>query len=231
MAYDFILSNGVGLSSSSSSTSSSSGGMGTFFANMATGQGHHKQSDGREYELWLDLRGRPETIGDAKREVAQLFWRLRAVVDTMQSGSLVKEGVISAIVIDDTASPQATDEASIGTWDFDWMPLLVADEETGAVRHARTLETFGRIRPAFTSRLLTGEGAEGSSTKPPEVEEDLVISASDARQTDFAKQRYKFAMSSLLLPADPASWAVAATAKAGWRAATDTTARMEREEW
>jgi len=198
--------------------------MSGFIKNMAGGVGHHKVSDGRTYELWLDLRGFPGLLGMAKQEVMKLFWGTRNIVDTL-GVSLLKDGVVSGIVTDDHEAadsaggsllPEAllAEARAIASWDFDWIPLVLVNGATGRARHAATGAPLGCLRAASRGKLLdaTAETAgpeDGFDALGASSEEELLVAAADAWETEQAQARYGFVMSALLLPPDPTAWSVA----------------------
>lgn len=222
--------------------------MEAFSRNMVTGRGHHKQSDGRTYELWLDLRGDPHNLGMAKQKVLQLFWRTRAVVDAL-GVSLLKEGAVAGILVDDPdrgadpslsrddpawrtlviASHVDTVEA-IKSWDYGWQPLLLVDQLTGRVRHGASQTPMGQLRSVAEGQLLalrdTAEDKDPRSS-PVAMTEELIVNAVDAWETEQAQVRYRFAMRAMLLPLDPAAWAVAAAYGAEAGAAVDAAGALQ----
>lgn len=210
-AYDFILGNPGGLAAAAVPKDIGQE-MSGFAQKMAMGRGHHKISDGRNYDLWLDLRGVDWQLTSSKEEVLKLFWRTRSIVDGLGI-SLLKEGSISAIVVSEPA--ECEDEELRGAlekaeeqWDYAWMPLLFATRADGRLRYGKTGAPAGWVRPVTSGRIGSQEEEDRW-----EEEEDLVISAGDAREADFAQARYRFVMRSMLIPPDPAAWATVAAEK------------------
>lgn len=203
--------------------------MGGFQSNMVMGRGHHKVSDGRSYELWLDLRGQPEQLSNARQTVMSLFWKVRRIVDSL-GVSLVKEGSISAVLTDDV---QVLD-ASVESWDHSWQPLIFVDAVTGRTKCGVTREATGWLRPVKAGKLLAeGPADEGREPQPRASwshDEDLIVAATDAWEARLAAQRYGFVMRALALTPDPAAWAVAAALDADPDGAAQTAWHIEQSD-
>jgi len=201
--------------------------MGGFQSNMVMGRGHHKVSDGRSYELWLDLRGQPEQLSNARQAVMSLFWKVRRIVDSL-GVSLLKEGSISAILTDDMQIPDAV----IESWDHNWQPLMFVDAVTSRTKSGVTNETTGWLRPVKAGKLLAeapiDDGCEAQPRASWSNDEDLIVAATDAWEAKLAAQRYGFVMRALALPPDPAAWSVAAALNADPDCAAETGWHIER---
>lgn len=203
---------------------------------MAAGRCHHRQSSGATHELWLDLRGSPDAMIEPKRRVMLLFFQTRSVVDDI-GVALFKEGQMRAIVVDEASY---TDKKPGDDWDFSWMPLVLADSG-GNLQHAETDLSFGRLQlaalniseqkqppseeyaesmeilfPNLTSSAVDSGAVRASATGPGrgsqvEDEELVVVAARTAHDVRLAPERYGSKMRALLLPPDPAIWAVASS--------------------
>ncbi|CAE7229271.1 unnamed protein product, partial [Symbiodinium necroappetens] len=94
--------------------------------------------------------------------------------------------------------------------------VLVDDE--GVLRNADSKAPEGWLRAFATGGLLTARAGDALEEEgDPSDSDELVISVADAFEAANAQQRYGFVMRAMLLPPDPATWAVAA---AGAKAAT-----------
>lgn len=183
--------------------------MGQFMMNVALKIGHHSTSDGRTYDLWLDLRGSDVPLDDATREVMSLFWKMRQVVDEL-GVSLLKEGVMGGIVAD-----ADTDPAQIEAWDYKWLPLVLADASTGRLVYGDTGELAGYVRDVGAGRLLRytpqeSDGDAGDNVSEESYGVEFAVAARTPHEVRSAQARYRYAMRALVMPSDPASWAVAA---------------------
>lgn len=194
--------------------------MSGFKRNMATGRGHHRISDGRLYELWLDLRGRPCQVDGAQQVAFKLFWGMRNIVDEL-GVSLLKEGVIGRVLVD------AADGVNNRTWDYSWVPLMVVDGKSGKVQEGKTGASAGWLHAAAEGRLLGSD--EGGQVEQDFESRDLIVSAGNAWEAHRAQMRYSFVMGALALPPDPASWAVAASEGADAGVAAEIAQRLDRQ--
>lgn len=197
-----------------------------FKRNMVTRQGHHKLSDGRMYELWLDFRGHPEYVINARQEVMSLFWKVRLIVDEL-GVSLAKEGVISGVLTDlpeeEALEASGGARSLVESWDYEGMPLMLVDAATGLVLDSSSREALGRLRSAEEGQLLTGgPGSSGGAAA-----EDLVVAASDAWEAQRGQRRYGVVMRAMALPPDPAAWSVAAGLRASARDVLETERRID----
>lgn len=188
--------------------------MGGFTRNMATGQGHHKVSDGRLFELWLDVRGDPRVLDNARQEVMSLFFRMRSILDEMGL-SLAKEGFIGAVLA--STGPGGRAPLDVDTWDHKWIPLMLVNESTGVVTYALSGEQAGHLRAMTRSRLLApspndppAATTDGAGTADSFTSDDIFVAASDASEAQRARRRYAFTMQALVLPPDAVSWVVSA---------------------
>mmetsp|Transcript_41969 Transcript_41969/g.115796 ORF Transcript_41969/g.115796 Transcript_41969/m.115796 type:complete len:398 (+) Transcript_41969:56-1249(+) len=227
-AYDAIVTGAADASAASEMPQNLGRNMAGFSQNMAIGRGHHKITDGRLYELWLDLRrGGAAALDNSRMESMALFFRLRAIVDGL-GRSLLQEGGVAGVLADDpstlggdaVAGPGSSTSRErlsrvVDNWDHGWLPLYLASacESNGdhLVRNARTGAIEGCLREAGGGLgLLSGPG--GSAEVSDRERIDLVVAAANGEQAELAKSRYSFVMRSLALPPDAVAWAVAATA-------------------
>eukprot|EP00929_Paragymnodinium_shiwhaense_P101254 TRINITY_DN64208_c0_g1_i1.p1 TRINITY_DN64208_c0_g1~~TRINITY_DN64208_c0_g1_i1.p1 ORF type:complete len:340 (+),score=75.36 TRINITY_DN64208_c0_g1_i1:85-1104(+) len=170
-------------------------------SSLMRGWGHHKVSDGRTYELWLDLRDHPNELASAQQNAMMLYTRVRSIVDDLQY-SLAKEGVLGAVLIFEP------EDAAAGGFSHPWVPLMFVEKDTGIVKDAESGEVVGQLRGASAQLVSPADDASGS---PEDAARDWLIAAETAEDAQRARENYGFAMRAMVLPDDPAAWAVAAT--------------------
>eukprot|EP00435_Cladocopium_sp_Y103_P062425 s910_g24.t1 len=134
-------------------------------------------------------------------------------VKRIRSLRKVEKGHVDGVVVEMDAG-----SSCVEGWDYTWLPLVLADE-TGALYNAQTKEKEGWLRNLADGQILSARSE--SNSEGESADEDLFVFAADAEEASLARRRYGFAMSVLLMPPDPACWAVAAAgAKADRAVAT-----------